>query len=386
VVSQPQDPIYVHQPRGHWVFAQDGVSFDNEFAGAHLNDVQRLGPDQYLLEVDPENKPINPSPWFAFRVQSQTPQTLQLKLTFDGDKPRYQPQFSSDRVHWQEAASCEAEAKQTCAEIAVGNAPLWVAGQPLITGRDVFEWSRSMAQRPDVTPLLMGMSTQERALYGLRIGSATPKDGFIVAIARQHPPETPGSVAFRAFFETVAADTPLARAFRKRYTLVGVPMMNPDGVYEGHWRQAAGGIDINRDWGGFTQPETRDIRDRILELAGGNPARLRFAVDFHATWNNVIYTVKEDIDGRPDGLTQHLVTDLMTQFPDQITEKRYNATSEVFKNWAYKALCTPAITFEMADGTDPEEIAAIARETATQVMRELTSGKSPPPSCRGPAQ
>ena len=37
------------------------------------------------------------------------------------------------------------------------------------------------------------------------------------------------------------------------------PLMNPDGVDEGHWRHNTGGIDLNRDWAHYNQPETRQV-------------------------------------------------------------------------------------------------------------------------------
>ena len=49
-------------------FSADGVSFSNEFDGARLNSVARFGDGQYMITITPENAPINPSPWYAFKV------------------------------------------------------------------------------------------------------------------------------------------------------------------------------------------------------------------------------------------------------------------------------------------------------------------------------
>ena len=42
-----------------------------------------------------------------------------------------------------------------------------------------------------------------------------------------------------------------------------VPLANPDGVEQGHWRHNAQGVDLNRDWDRFQQPETRALRDEF---------------------------------------------------------------------------------------------------------------------------
>ena len=37
-------------------------------------------------------------------------------------------------------------------------------------------------------------------------------------------------------------------------------MPNPDGVDSGYWRHNSNGVDLNRDWIEFTQPETKAIK------------------------------------------------------------------------------------------------------------------------------
>ena len=99
----------------------------------------------------------------------------------------------------------------------------------------------------------------KRPLTVIHSGGTSKKS--IVLIARQHPPEIPGGTfAFNAFFETLMANDELANTFRDTFNIITFPMPNQDGVDLGYWRHNANGVDLNRDWIAFTQPETKAIK------------------------------------------------------------------------------------------------------------------------------
>jgi hypothetical protein len=62
------------QKRGTWTFSDPApvVTFDNQFSGARVNDCTQVAPHDYRILITPENEPINPSPWYAFRVTAST--------------------------------------------------------------------------------------------------------------------------------------------------------------------------------------------------------------------------------------------------------------------------------------------------------------------------
>ena len=62
--------------------------------------------------------------------------------------------------------------------------------------------------------------------------------------------------------------------------------MNPDGVDNGHWRHNANGVDLNRDWTGFNQPETSNIKN-FLKKKTKEGYDFTLGVDFHSTWQDV---------------------------------------------------------------------------------------------------
>src|SRR3546814_5882297 len=99
----------------------------------------------------------------------------------------------------------------------------------------------------------------------LALGNPDAREVLLV-LGRQHPPETTGTQALMGFVDELAADSLLARDFRERTLVIVLPLLNPDGVVEGNWRGNINGQDLNRDWGPFTQSETRAARD-LLERA-----------------------------------------------------------------------------------------------------------------------
>ena len=81
---------------------------------------------------------------------------------------------------------------------------------------------------------------------------------LVVFFTRQHPPEVTGFFAFKAFMQEVMGDSPAAKRFWKNYRVLAFPLVNPDGV---DWATGATmpGIDTNRDWGRYRQPEVKPL-------------------------------------------------------------------------------------------------------------------------------
>jgi len=247
-----------------------------------------------------ENYPINPSPWYAFKITAKKPSTIWVHLTYLNAKHRYYPKISKDGKNWQSVDSTDcrlvkdpnapnrtfqenALSESAFVRVQVDEKPTWIAAQELITTKNIDEWSSNLSKKPFVTSEIIGYSPQNRPLKCLRIGEDKTDAKAMIVLGRLHPPEITGHLALQAFVETLCADNELAQKFRKIYTVFVVPMMNPDGVDNGHWRHNTGGIDLNRDWFNFNQPETQFVRDFLRKKINGTQSKLQFGIDFHST-------------------------------------------------------------------------------------------------------
>lgn len=76
------------------------ITFDNDFDGARLNGITQNNDTLYTAIISAENYPINPSPWYAFKVTSEKPKTIWVHLTYLNAKHRYFPKISRDGKTW----------------------------------------------------------------------------------------------------------------------------------------------------------------------------------------------------------------------------------------------------------------------------------------------
>ena len=382
------------QRKGVFPFNEDGVYFSNEFDGARLNQVERTGPRAYTITITPENAPINMSPWYAFKVWSATPGTIAVKLVYpDAVRHRYTPQLSGDGLQWTPidaarvaeegqaavAGGATARPKSITMQLQVDAKPLWVAGQELQTSKHVFAWMDQIAARRGLAVSEIGKSTGGRPLKLLTIGNPAGKKSMLV-ISRQHPPEVTGYFAMQSFVDTLAGDSPLAQQFRKDWTIYVVPLMNPDGVDGGFWRHNVGGIDLNRDWADFNQPETRAVRDFLKNRAQQTGGKFYFGIDFHSTWDDIYYTLDDKFVGNMPRLVPEWLTQVQHAIPNYkpvIQSSDRLEPTTVSRNYFLKQYGMEAIVFEIGDNTSRDRIREKGQVGATELMKLMLAKSKP---------
>lgn len=380
------------QNKGIFPFAVDGIYFSNDFDGARLNHVERTGKNTYTILIAPENVPINMSPWYAFQVWSKVPAEISVKLVYkDGARHRYAPQLSSDGLHWtpldadrvseddKDTAAPEpgapARPKSVSMRLKLDTKPLWVAAQELQPSKQVFAWMDQMANKHALELSEIGRSTEGRPLKMLTIGNKASKKMMLV-ISRQHPPEVTGYFAMQAFVETLAANTGLAQQFRKEWAIYVVPLMNPDGVDGGYWRHNAGGIDLNRDWSDFNQPETRAVRDFLNGREQETGGKFYFGIDFHSTWEDIYYPMARKYTGNMPNLVWDWLGQLQRQIPGyqpRILPAEFADPMIVSRNYFFKMHGMEALTFEIGDNTPRDLIRQKGEVGATELMKLMLS-------------
>ena len=362
----------------------DIALLDTHFEGGafHRCDVRD---GKFVITIRPEDSKVQvPMPWYAFRASPKRKGEAVVLMGFvDADADRFWPKVSLDGTSWQRmpdrAVAVSEDNKRLALRIPLAEAPVWIASQQLLTTRFYDTWTLSLAQRGDVAVRVLGRSINGRPISVAETG---PKAQGVLFIGRQHPPEITGALTMNAFVDTVLADTELARAFREIFTVITVPLVNPDGVAHGHWRHNAGKTDLNRDWGPFRQPETRSVRNLLTDL-DTRGVTLRLMLDFHATQlteTHLFYTQRpQDGDGSAHAIAADWFQCVRNSRPDlEFTHRPSKSEAAHAKNYFFDTYGIPSITYETGDETDPDWISVAAPVFAEEMMRTLSLLPRPP--------
>ena len=367
----------------------NGIHCSNDFKGARLNGIV-LNDNLLTALIMPENAPINPSPWYAFKVWSDTKQDINLKISYlEGYTHRYYPNISQDGKTWKkvlqenysegELMGTEGERKRPkdiTIKLSIGPAPIWIAAQELESSEQVFAWIDQMDDLTFVSTSEIGKSREGKPIRMLKIGQNDDQRMNMI-ISRQHPPEVTGYLAMKAFVETLCSDHETAQKFRSKYNTYVIPLANPDGVDHGHWRHNTGGIDLNRDWRAFNQPETSIIRDFMQNKVKTTGGKFYFAFDFHSTWEDIYYTINPIHKGNMPGLVPAMIQMMSDEIEgyeanirpgpaELVPERLINSSTFFFSEFKAEAL-----TYEIGDNTPRDLIKKKGEVSAMKLMEYM---------------
>lgn len=366
------------QEKKTWQFENGGIRFSNEFDGARLNGLTQVAPDHYRIEISPEKVPVNNSSWYSFKVSADTPQSITITLDYPYGSHRYPPQISRDGgLSWENTQPqgwvFDRNQKTIDFQLEVGTEPVWVAGQEVVDKAAINQWVGQMEEKPFVTVAVAGQSLLGQPISYMDIGNSDANN-YVFILGRQHPPEITGSLGLMAFVECLAGDSALAVEFRKHFQVIVLPLLNPDGVDHGHWRLSMAGVDLNRDWAAFKQPETRAVRDLLTGIAARPNARPFLLLDFHSTLFDIFYTQADEQETFPKNFTADWLAAIQTRMPDyKVRRSGTHSSNNVItsKGWSYETFGIPSITVEYGDYTDRELIQRQATIACEEMMTLL---------------
>lgn len=358
-------------------FMEDGVWFTNEFKGARISDAYRVGKLHYKLIIDPEIAPINSSSWYGFKVWSQQPQNITVEMEYPEGRQRYIPKLSRNKGKiWSfiDSTKYTLNNGNGLLELDVDSDTLWVTAQEIETTNEFNDWLSSISLKSFVQTSVAGSSHQGRPVKMIKMSqySDVPVKGVVIVYGRQHPPEIPGYLVGLHFLDALAADTELAQKFRTYFDVWAFPMMNPDGADNGHWRTNAGGIDLNRDWQYFNQPETAAVQQALLPLKNRQNRKVFYGVDFHSTSYNVLYPIEKDENTFPLHYTYRWADQLIEELPNvEIRIEPFPTDSPIAKNWTYHTFGSDAVTFEVWDEMPRDQLKEFGTKAAEIFMKDM---------------
>jgi hypothetical protein len=359
------------------------VWINNEFSGARASDFYAVNDSVFEVFVEPENNPINNSPWYAFKIWSDTVRAAKIRLNYRDATHRYTPKLlsfvqadSTWQQQWELPVKYDTANGTGTFEVLLAPDPVIISAQPLYTYTGLLD---TLAHRnitePGFTNIFeVGKSHGGRTIWELDITEVQDEQPapVLVILGRQHPPEVTGFKASLYFLEELTADTPLAKTFRNTFVVKSFPMVNPDGVEMGNWRSNAAGIDLNRDWKNFNQPEPRAVRAALAGLTTNPKRSMFYAIDFHSTGTNIFYPIDEEVKTIPDNITQKWAAEIIAEHPEvSFDVEEFDTSSPIAKNWFYHTFGIDALTYEVGDDMKPAKLEEVSRSAAQSLMELL---------------
>ena len=97
-----------------------------------------------------------------------------------------------------------------------------------------------------------------------------------------------------------------------------------------------------------------------------------YGIDFHSTSENVFYPINKKVKTFPDDFTQTWVSQIIKDNPNvPFGVEEFDTSSPISKNWLYKTFGCDALTYEVADELDGEQLETVAKNAAQSLMRLL---------------
>lgn len=371
--------ITYSQHKRTFLFGSKKLYVSNEFTGSRLNDFYQDNDSTFIGVIEPENSPINNSAWYAFKIWADEPAKINLQLKYKDGSQRYVPKLSRDGDTWKPIDSSlyfnDTSKGIGNLRLTLTSDTLWVSAQELILSNKYNSWMNKLAEKSFVKKSLIGKSAKGREINKIEITETAENEGLIFIIGRQHPPEVTGAFGLMAFVEKLADNSDLSKRFRKKFKIVAIPLVNPDGVDEGHWRHNSNGVDLNRDWFAFNQPETKLVRDELLKINNDSQGKAKFFFDFHSTQEDVFYITSKDTTLEHDPIYETTknwldgIQEMLPNYKINIDASPNDVKSPTSDGWAYNALKCPALTYEFGDEDDREFIRKFSYSAAESMMK-----------------
>ena len=352
------------------------VQIDFDFPGAGNLTCEVINSKYIKFFINPEtDDSINPSPWFAIR-KSKHSEDIKLEFDYKNYQHRYDPKISNDKKIWKKINQTnilkDENGKIIIINFSPSNEKEYISSQELITEDWYNDWFNYLGGLEKVKSELIGLSVLKKPITMFFVEENT-NNPYILILGRQHPPEVTGAIAIKSFVNELISKNDLSESFLDNYNIIFVPLMNPDGVENGYWRYNENKKDLNRDWGIFSQPETKSVNNKLINFK--DDKKIEVFIDFHSTYKNIFYI--SDIS-KSHKLQNFLKNWLNNSKPDLLKidydYKIVNSMSPnngVSKNYIFNTYNIPSVTYEVSDVEDRDKIKKSSSILSKKLMQSL---------------
>lgn len=352
------------------------VQIDFDFPGAGNLTCEIINSKYIKFFINPEtDDSINPSPWFAIR-KSKHSEDIKLEFDYKNYQHRYDPKISNDKKIWKKINQTnilrDENGKIIIINFSPSNEKEYISSQELITEDWYNDWFNYLGGLEKVKSELIGLSVLKKPITMFFVEENT-NNPYILILGRQHPPEVTGAIAIKSFVNELISKNDLSESFLDNYNIIFVPLMNPDGVENGYWRYNENKKDLNRDWGIFSQPETKSVNNKLINFK--DDKKIEVFIDFHSTYKNIFYI--SDIS-ESHKLQNFLKNWLNNSKPDLLKidydYKIVNSMSPnngVSKNYIFNTYNIPSVTYEVSDVEDRDKIKKSSSILSKKLMQSL---------------
>ena len=352
------------------------VQIDFDFPGAGNLTCEIINSKYIKFFINPEtDDSINPSPWFAIR-KSKHSEDIKLEFDYKNYQHRYDPKISNDKKIWKKINQTnilkDENGKIIIINFSPSNEKEYISSQELITEDWYNDWFNYLEGLERVKSELIGLSVLKKPITMFFVEENT-NNPYILILGRQHPPEVTGAIAIKSFVNELISKNDLSESFLDNYNIIFVPLMNPDGVENGYWRYNENKKDLNRDWGIFSQPETKSVNNKLINFK--DDKKIEVFIDFHSTYKNIFYI--SDIS-ESHKLQNFLKNWLNNSKPDLLKidydYKIVNSMSPnngISKNYIFNKYNIPSVTYEVSDVEDRDKIKKSSSILSQKLMQSL---------------
>jgi len=376
-VDTTSKPIAI-QKKSIFTTENMNVFASNQFSGAHLNGFEKINDSTVRVRIEPENTPINNSAYYSFKTWASNTKQVYFQFEYpEGYAHRYTPKIKKSNFPWRTIDSTKVFKKggNTLVAMNLGKDTTWISAQEVVSSIDTEKWITDLIneKRDYISLESIGKSTLGKNIPALDISKGGTKNkDVIVLLTRHHPPEVTGFFAFKEFLQTILNDSDLSTKFLSEFRVLAFPILNPDGADLGNWRHNANGVDLNRDWGRYRQPEIRQIVHHITKKLKKDKGKLILGLDFHSTYEDVFYTNPERKKTSLPNFIEDWFEGLEKNIPGYtVNEKSGLSTRPVSKGWFLKAHGAVGITYEIGDETPRDQIQLVGKVSAEEMMKIL---------------